>query len=197
MILEVAASATLLETIRQFDVEIFLAIHRGMSNSFFDWLMPLLRNKYFWAPLYLFIIAFSIIQYKKTGYYIIASLLFTFAMGDLITSRIIKPLVGRLRPCNEPSLADDIIHRVSCGSGQSFPSSHATNHFAIAVFLIFLFYKKWKPILPLGLIWAALICFAQVYVGVHYPIDVTAGAFLGALIGYLCSRLFTYLRPDF
>ena len=197
MILDVAASATLLETIRQFDVEVFLAIHRGMSSPFLDWLMPLLRNKFFWAPLYLFIIVFSITQYKKTGFYIISGLLFTFAMGDIISSRLIKPLVGRLRPCNEPTLSNDIIHRVYCGGGESFPSSHATNHFAIAVFLICLFYKKWKPILPIGIIWAALICFAQVYVGVHYPIDVIAGAFLGALIGYLCSKLFTYFRPDF
>ncbi|MGY3054796.1 membrane-associated phospholipid phosphatase [Pedobacter sp. UYEF25] len=197
MIVEIATVTSTLETIKQLDVELFLSVHRGMSNSFFDWLMPLVRNKFFWAPLYLFIIVFSIVQYKKTGYYIIGGLIFTFAMGDLISSRLIKPMAGRLRPCNEPSLANDIIHRVGCGTGQSFPSSHATNHFAIAVFLICLFYKYWKPILPLGLTWATLICFAQVYVGVHYPIDVTVGALLGALIGYLCSRLFNYLQPSF
>ena len=197
MIMEIATVTGALEAIKQLDAALFLSVHRGMSNSFFDWLMPLVRNKFFWAPLYLFIIVFSIVQYKKTGYYIIAGLLFTFAMGDLISSRIIKPMAGRLRPCNEPSLANDIIHRVGCGTGQSFPSSHATNHFAIAVFLICIFYKYWKPILPFALAWATLICFAQVYVGVHYPIDVTVGALLGALIGYLCSRLFKYLQPSF
>ncbi|MCZ4244887.1 phosphatase PAP2 family protein [Pedobacter punctiformis] len=187
----------MIESIQQFDAELFLKIHRGLSNGFFDWLMPLMRNRFFWAPLYLFIIIFCIKQYKKQGYYIIGMILFTFAMGDLIASRLIKPFVARLRPCNDPSLANDIIHRVPCGSGLSFPSAHATNHFAIAIFLICLFYSRWKPILPIGLFWAFIISFAQVYVGVHYPVDVTAGALLGTLIGFICSRIFKKLQPDF
>jgi membrane-associated phospholipid phosphatase len=187
----------MMESIQQFDVELFLKIHRGLSNGFFDWLMPLMRNRFFWSPLYLFIIVFCIKQYKKQGFYIIGVVLFTFAMGDLISSRLIKPLVGRVRPCNDFSLAKDIIHRVSCGSGFSFPSAHATNHFAIAVFLICVFYSRWKPILPIGIFWAAIISFAQVYVGVHYPVDVTTGALLGTLIGFICSGIFKKLKPEF
>lgn len=187
----------MIESILQFDVELFLKIHRGLSNSFFDWLMPLMRNRFFWSPLYLFIVIFCIKQYKKQGLYIVGMIILTFAMSDLISARLIKPFVSRVRPCNDISLANDIIHRVPCGSGLSFPSSHATNHFAIAVFIICLFYSKWKPILPIGLFWASIICFAQVYVGVHYPIDVTAGALLGTIIGFLCSKLFKTLQPDF
>jgi len=187
----------MIESIQQFDADLFLKIHRGLSNDFFDWLMPLMRNRFFWSPLYLFIIVFCIKQYKKTGYYIIGMLLFTFAMGDLIASRLIKPFVARIRPCNEITLQHDIIHRVSCGSGLSFPSAHATNHFAIAIFLICLFYSRWKPILPIGLAWAIIISFAQIYVGVHYPVDVTAGTLLGITIGLLCARLFKTLQPDF
>ncbi|MGN7985712.1 phosphatase PAP2 family protein [Pedobacter sp. 22226] len=187
----------MIESIQQFDVELFLKIHRGLSNSFFDWLMPLMRNRFFWSPLYLFIIVFCIKQYKKQGYYIIGMVLFTFAMGDLIASRVVKPWVSRVRPCNDMSLANDIIHRVPCGSGLSFPSAHATNHFAIAVFLICIFYSRWKPILPIGLFWAFIISFAQVYVGVHYPVDVTTGALLGITIGFICSRIFKKLQPDF
>ena len=187
----------MIESIQQFDVDLFLKIHRGLSNGFFDWLMPLLRNRFFWSPLYLFIIIFCIKQYKKQGYYIIGILLFTFAAGDLIASRLIKPFVERVRPCNDLNLSNDIIHRVQCGSGLSFPSAHATNHFAIAIFLICVFYTRWKPILPLGIFWAAIISFAQVYVGVHYPIDVTTGAILGTTIGLLCARLFKTLQPNF
>ncbi|ARS40565.1 phosphatase PAP2 family protein [Sphingobacteriaceae bacterium GW460-11-11-14-LB5] len=187
----------MIESIQQFDVELFLKIHRGLSNGFFDWLMPLMRNRFFWSPLYLFIVVFCIKQYKKQGYYIIGMVLFTFAMGDLIASRVIKPMVSRVRPCNDLSLTNDIIHRVPCGSGLSFPSAHATNHFAIAVFLICLFYSRWKPILPIGICWAFIISFAQVYVGVHYPVDVTTGALLGITIGIICSRIFKKLQPDF
>lgn len=179
----------------QLDTELFLKIHQGLSNEFFDWLMPLLRNRFFWAPLYLFIIVFCIKEYKKQGYYIILALLLTFACGDLISSRLIKKSVARIRPCNEITLANNIIHRVPCGTGYSFPSSHATNHFAIAVFLISLFYKKWKAILPIGLLWAASISFAQVYVGVHYPIDILCGSILGISIGLIISTIFKRLQP--
>lgn len=168
-----------------------------MANPFFDWIMPLLRNRFFWTPLYLFIIYFCIKHYRKIGYYIIGGVLLSFALGDLTASRLIKPYVGRLRPCNEPLLADEMIQRVICGTGKSFPSAHATNHFAIAVFLILVFYRHWKPILPLGLSWAFMISFAQVYVGVHYPIDVFCGAVLGSFIGLFSATLFKKLQPQF
>lgn len=181
--------------LQQFDTELFLKIHREMANPFFDALMPLLRNRFFWAPLYLFIIIFCIRQYKKTGYYIIGMILVTFAMGDLIASKLIKPAVNRVRPCNEVSLSTKIIHRVPCGSGKSFPSAHATNHFAIGIFLICVFYRRWKAILPLGLLWAFSISFAQIYVGVHYPIDTFVGALLGTCIGFFTFYIYQKIRP--
>jgi membrane-associated phospholipid phosphatase len=185
----------MIESLQKFDADLFLAIHRGLSNGFFDWLLPMMRNRYTWAPLYLFIIVFSFIEYKKRGWYIVGMLLFTFALGDMMASRIIKPLVMRIRPCNEITLADELIRRVPCGSGYSFPSAHATNHFALAVFLIFVFYPKWKPVLPIGLAWAFIISFSQIYVGVHYPIDTMVGAVLGTCIGLATSKLYKTLQP--
>lgn len=185
----------MIQELLQFDTELFLKIHKGLSNSFFDWLMPLLRNRFFWSPLYLFIIIFCIRQYKKAGLYIIAGTLLTFGLGDMVASRIIKPAVNRVRPCNEVKLAAEIIHRVPCGSGKSFPSAHATNHFGIAVFLIGVFYRKWKAILPIGIAWAAIISFAQIYVGVHYPIDILCGALLGILLGLFTTFIYKKVNP--
>lgn len=185
----------MIESLHSFDVALFLKIHRGLSNGFFDWLLPLVRNRFFWSPLYLFIVVFCIKEYKKQGLFLIGMLLLTFGMGDLIASRIVKTVIARVRPCNEITLVNDIIHRVPCGSGYSFPSSHATNHFAIAVFLIVIFYSRWKPILPLGLAWAFIISFAQIYVGVHYPIDTFFGAILGTCIGLFTSKLYKKLLP--
>jgi len=182
-------------SIQEFDLDLFLKIHKGLSCGFLDWLAPLLRNKFFWSPLYLFIIIFLVREYKRKGWYLVALMLLTFGLGDTIASKMIKPFVGRIRPCNDFRLADLIIHRVPCGSGYSFPSSHATNHFAIAVFLIFVFYRSWKPILPIGLAWAFLISMSQVYVGVHYPIDTVAGAILGTAIGLFTGSLYKRLQP--
>ncbi len=187
----------MISELQQLDTEWFLQIHRGMANPFFDWLMPLVRNKYFWSPLYLFIIVFCIRQYGKTGYFMIVGLLATFALGDLTASKIIKPAVERIRPCNDPALQDQLIRRVVCGSGYSFPSAHATNHFGLAVFIIGLFYRKWKAILPIGLSWAALISFAQLYVGVHYPIDIFVGLLLGTLLGGVTSFVFKRIYPEY
>lgn len=182
-------------SIQEFDLDLFLAIHRGLSNHFFDWLFPLMRNKFFWSPVYLFIIIFCIRQYRKQGIYMIGILLLTFAMGDFIASKMIKPFIGRIRPCNDFQLSNLIIHRVPCGSGYSFPSSHATNHFAIAVFLILVFYSKWKPILPIGLAWAFIVSLSQVYVGVHYPVDTMFGAALGTAIGMFTGTLYHKIQP--
>jgi len=85
---------------------------------------------------------------------------------------------------------------VPCGSGYSFPSAHATNHFAIALFLIFVFHDKWKPILPIALIWAFIISFSQIYVGVHYPIDTMAGAILRSSIGIATSFIYKKIQPQ-
>jgi undecaprenyl-diphosphatase len=179
----------MLEQLIQFDQNLFFTINHGLSNSFFDWLMPALRNRFFWTPLYLFIIIFSIRNYGKQGWIMILFLGLTFGCTDFISSSLIKPTVQRLRPCNDPEIKSDVKNLVDCGSGYSFPSSHASNHFGLAVFLIVLFFSKWKLILPIGLLWAASISFAQVYVGVHYPIDILAGAMLGGMIGFIMGKI--------
>ena len=186
----------MLEQLVQFDHQLFKAINTGLSNSFFDWLMPFLRNRYLWVPLYLFLIIFLIRNYKKSGAICIVFLLITFGISDYFSASIIKPAVERLRPCNEPGFNAEVIMRVSCGSGFSFPSSHAANHFAIAMFLSIIFGKRWKWVWPVSFLWAFSIIFAQMYVGVHFPVDVTFGALLGCLIGYITSTIFLTLQPD-
>jgi undecaprenyl-diphosphatase len=80
--------------------------------------------------------------------------------------------------------------RVKCGNAYSFTSSHATNHFAIATFLSLTLGKRFKKIKWPLLTWAGMICLAQVYVGVHFPLDVFCGAILGMIIGWLWSFVF-------
>ncbi len=179
----------MLEQLLHFDHQFFLAINQGLANPFFDWLMPLLRNKYFWFPLYLFLIIFLVKKYRKDGILCIIFLLVTFALADSISASLMKPIFERLRPCNEPIFNASIRSLVACGTGFSFPSSHAANHFAIAVFLTTVFAKRWKILYYLAYGWAFSIAFAQVYVGVHFPIDVSIGALLGCAVGYITGSV--------
>ncbi|WP_256012416.1 phosphatase PAP2 family protein [Desertivirga xinjiangensis] len=186
----------MLEQLINFDHQLFKAINVGLTNPFFDWLMPLLRNRYFWAPLYFFLIIFLIRNYKKAGVICILFLLITFGIADYVSASVIKPSIERLRPCNEPGFNTEIIARVVCGSGFSFPSTHATNHFAIAMFLSVVFSRRWKWIWLVSFLWAFSIIFAQVYVGVHFPVDVTCGALLGCLVGYLTATVFLTVQSE-
>jgi undecaprenyl-diphosphatase len=171
----------------QLDQELFLLINRSLAHPLLDALLPATRNMWLWAPLYLFFIAWLSINFGKKGWIVVGLVLLTFACTDLISSSLIKPLVGRLRPCSDPDLADYVRLLVKCGGGKSFTSSHATNHFGLAMFLGLVLKPFFKPALFLLLLWAGTISLAQVYVGVHYPLDVIAGALLGSSIGFLIS----------
>jgi len=179
-----------------FDQDLFIAINNGMSNAFFDGFLPIMRNPYTWAPLYLFIIVFCIKNYRMRGVLAVVFLLITFGIADSVSSSVIKNSVQRVRPCNDVELKEEVILRARCGGGYSFTSSHATNHFAISLFLIMVFYRRWKHILWLSLAWAATISFAQVYVGVHYPLDIIGGAILGIMIGILTGYVFRLIQPS-
>ncbi len=173
----------MIELLKNIDQQLFLIINRLWINSIFDFIMPLLRSKFFWAPLYLFLIIFFVKNFGKKGWITVLFLLITFALTDFISAGIFKPLFTRIRPCNDPNLMVYVRNLVGCGSGYSFVSSHAANHFGIAVFLSSIFKNKWPWTKYAFLFWAFSICYAQVYVGVHYPLDVLTGGILGAFIG--------------
>ncbi|MEZ4843346.1 MAG: phosphatase PAP2 family protein [Bacteroidia bacterium] len=156
-----------------------------MKNDFFDSLMPILRDKYTWLPLYAIIVAFVIKNYGLKSLYVLGFAALTFLVADQLSAHVIKPLVQRARPCNDACIRQWVHNLVDCGSGYSFVSSHATNHFAIGMYFITVFARPSNRlwVIPTFLLWASLVAFAQVYVGVHYPFDVIGGAILGIIIG--------------
>jgi membrane-associated phospholipid phosphatase len=177
--------------ILQFDEFLFQIINGQWHNDVLDFVMPWWRDKKFWIPAYLVGAGYLVWKYKLKSIFFILSIALTIGISDTLSSKVIKKTVKRPRPCRNEVLAQDLNLLVHCGGGYSFTSSHATNHFALAVFLITLFgwmKKRWKYLL---LFWAASIAFGQVYVGVHYPFDVIAGAMLGALVGWLSARFFS------
>jgi len=184
---------TLLSII-EFDQQLFKIINREMVSGMLDSLLYFWRNKYLWVPFYLFLISYLILNYRKEAYWILFFMILTFAMTDFISSSIIKPSVERARPCHEKNeyLKPRVL--VTCGSGYSFTSSHAANHFGIAFFIMLILTKKKKLLSMLLFFWAFMVGYAQVYVGVHFPFDIICGALLGVGIAILTSELYKFSK---
>lgn len=173
----------------ELDHSLFYLINSEWTNAFFDWLLPVWRNKYFWLPVYFFIILFAVFNYGKKSYWFIVFLVAAVGTSDVISSHLIKKTVKRVRPCNNEHLTD-VQTKVRCGSGYSFTSSHATNHFAISYFLFATIGIRFRKIRPWLMAWAGSVAYAQVYVGVHFPVDVFSGMILGILISTVFVKLY-------
>lgn len=165
-------------------------VNASWHNSVFDVIMPFVRNQFTWAPLYLFLLVFVCWNFKWRGLLWCAGFLLCFGIADQLSAHLIKPLVQRPRPCNDETLRQLVHIIVPCGSGYSFPSSHAANHFALGTFMAITFHKIAKGIWWLPMLWAALVSYAQVYVGVHFPVDVVIGGILGVLVGLFVAWLY-------
>lgn len=179
-----------IQSVLQQDQAAWYHINVLWQNPFLDALMPILRNPFTWAPLYVFFASYIPYRFGKKGFWWCLGFIISFGIADYTSASIIKPLVMRIRPCNDAALQEFIHRLVDCGSGYSFPSSHASNHFALAVFIIITLRKHYSWVWWPALLWAASIAYAQVYVGVHYPLDVLCGAILGTLVGWLVGTIF-------
>lgn len=183
----------MLERLNGLDTRLFLLLN-GHHNAFFDTVMYWISSKLFWAPFYLFIIILLITAYKRLSILILLCVGCLIALSDQLASHLIKNVVRRLRPSHAPALAG-LVHLSKAGPGgmYGFVSSHAANSFALFVFLSLILDSRFRWLKYILGIWALLICYSRVYVGVHYPGDVLGGALLGSLIGYALSLLYKQL----
>lgn len=182
---------SILQNLEQFDQWLFKKINSQWTNPVFDLILPYFREQNFWMPLYLFLFVFVAANFKKNGWWWIIFFLCTVALTDMIGTRVFKHAFERLRPCNDPAFLSYVrLLLKECAGGYSFISNHAANHFGIATFFYFTlrhYLPKWAWI---GFIWAFFIGYAQIYVGIHYPFDVAAGALLGITLGLFTGMFF-------
>jgi len=109
----------------------------------------------------------------------------------MTSSKLVKEAFERLRPCGDPGFFQYVRLLVDrCSETYSFTSSHAANHFGMATFIFVTLRSSFKKWVWIAYLWAFLVGYAQIYVGVHYPFDVLGGAVIGVAFGWLLGTFF-------
>lgn len=177
---------TFLEKIIQYDKDLFVILN-GLGTENWDSFWMTVTNQFNWIPLYLifFYLIFKSLGWKKgIALLFLTALLVTFS--DQLTV-FIKNSFGRLRPNRDPSI-NEFIRILKNNKSFSFVSGHATTSTAVSLFMHLTLKKNYRFTI-LFFIWPILFAYSRIYIGVHFPLDVTVGALLGILIGFIFYKL--------
>ncbi len=179
----------------EFDSQLLQLINY-FHTDFWDNSFWIISSTLIWIPLYA-ILLYAIIKSQKSQSWItVLSLIVLVVLCDQISTEVFKHGFERFRPTHDPLLKDFIktVHGYR-GGKYGFVSSHATNTMGLAVFTSLLFRNKGYS--TFIYIWAIIIAYSRVYLGVHYPGDVVGGMILGALLGFGIYKLYSVLIPRF
>ena len=178
-----------METLIEIDKFLIIFLNSLGSDSY-DFIWLLITNKKSSIPLYLFLLFFI---YKKFPIKEFLKYLFLIALLILFTYQIsgfFKDYFQRLRPCHDQDINSFIrIVKEGCGGLYGFFSSHAANSFVIATFF-YLTLKNYSTLFKYLFLWALIVSYSRIYVGVHFPIDIIFGICFGIFSGYMFSLIF-------
>lgn len=168
-----------------------LLIVNGAHSPFFDAVMWCFSGRWIWLPFYavLAYLLFRRMSWKRASICLVTIGLIILA-ADQTCATLIRPEIGRLRPANLNNPLSSFVHVVNGyrGGRYGFPSCHAANTFALAVFMSLVIRHKWFTVMMFS--WAFIVSYSRMYLGVHYFGDL----FCGATIGSLFAVLFYYLQ---
>jgi len=191
------------ETLKSLDQQLFLFLN-GKHNAFFDFIMFWASDRFIWIPFYAFLFFLVIKSFGKKTWIILLLIALMITMSDQVSSGLVKNAVHRLRPCHTPGI-EEKVHLVNgvCGGSFGYFSSHASNTWALALFLIFIFRRKLNkgnhsekkvigiyPLTPILITYASVVSYSRIYLGTHYPFDVFTGVVFGTLLSFIFAQLF-------
>lgn len=189
----------MLEELVQLDTELFVYLN-GLGTETWDAFWMFYTTKFNWIPFYgfLLVLVYKHINNTKVFLFTLLVIVLMITFTDQITNVFKKVLVMRLRPCHNTEI-NDIIRLVksSCGGKYGYFSGHASNSMAVAVFIGSMLRHKYKYLPYILVVWAVVMAYSRIYVGVHYPLDVLSGMLFGSFSGFLFYRLFKYIQNRF
>lgn len=187
----------MIEEILRLDSKLFLYLN-NLGTSKFDIFWISLSKIEANILMYLFLILlFFYIQKIRPKLIYIFYFIFVIALMITITDQganIFKDSIQRLRPCYNESIIDSLrLVKENCGGKYGFFSAHASNSFSLAIFFGLLFINRIRYIIMITVVYASLISYSRIYLGVHYPIDIIFGGFFGIFVGFVMYS-FVYLK---
>lgn len=166
----------------------------GMHTSILDTIMWLASDKLTWIPFYLVLLyAISVRLKWKQRLLCFVCIAVIIALTDQTCASVIRPAMERLRPSNPDNPISSMLHFVNNyrGGRYGFPSCHAANSMALAVFMILFFRKRAVSVIMIS--WASLVCISRIYLGVHYPSDIIGGTIVGGTYALIIHYIYSYI----
>lgn len=188
----------MLESLLQWDESLLLYLNQ-LGNESWDPIMVWVSKINVWIPFYLLLIGALAWRYQvRSLAWALLAVSLNVVATDQGSVRLFKNQFERLRPCHQEQLDGELrLPKGSCGGKYGFISSHASNTFGVAMLVGLMLRGLWPWALPLLLSWAAFISYSRVYLGVHFPGDILAGALWGVLCATIIYRLFRkYAKPS-
>lgn len=184
----------LFDIVKLWDTNLFLFIN-GIHVPFFDGFMYAVSYKFTWLALYVSVLYLVIKHWNREAVWVIAALILCIVISDQVSSGLLKDLVKRLRPSHAEDLKG-LVHLVRGYSGgkYGFASSHAANAVGFALLSSLIFKRKIYAYAIFS--WAIITAYSRIYLGVHYPLDILGGVFVGTVAAFFCYWLIRKYRPS-
>ncbi len=187
----------MIEEILKLDSKLFLYLN-NLGTPEFDSFWTTLSKIEANILMYLFLIClFFYVQKIRPKFLNVFCLMFVIVLMITITDQganLFKDSFQRLRPCYNESIKDSLrLVKENCGGKYGFFSAHAANSFSLAIFFGLLFKNRIRYIILITIVYASLISYSRIYLGVHFPIDIIIGSSFGLSVGFIMYS-FVYLK---